>query len=179
MSYLAYVQSREAAEQRGYAMEEAASARKAREEADAQRKLAEQRLARITDGIRMKQVVLAGDRERIRAYLDSDLANRSLRFTAQAQDLGYRNPQGQPVYRFSLFRSAPRCPRERRRSPSSPIAWTIRPSRTPSGHGPDREFTASYTGWGCLRQVVALIEYVNPDRSPEIAAFDMCAAINR
>jgi hypothetical protein len=180
MSYLAYVQSREAAEQRGYAMEEAASARKAREEADAQRKLAEQRLARITDGIHMKQVVLAGDRERIRAYLDSDLASRSIRFTAQAHDLGYRNPQGQPVYRFSLFP-------ERASLPTGEAAVAVITYRMDHptfqnallATGPDRDFTASYTGWGCLRQVVALIEYVYPDRSPEIAAFDMCAAINK
>jgi hypothetical protein len=43
--------------------------------------------------------------------------------------------------------------------------------------GPERDFTASYTGWGCLRRVVVLIEYVNPDRWPEIAEFDMCDAI--
>ena len=43
--------------------------------------------------------------------------------------------------------------------------------------GPDRDFTASYDGWGCLPQVIVLIEYVNPEQSPEIAEFDMCAAL--
>jgi hypothetical protein len=43
--------------------------------------------------------------------------------------------------------------------------------------GPDRHFTASYEGWGCMNQVTVLIEYVNPEQSPEIAEFDMCAAL--
>ena len=45
--------------------------------------------------------------------------------------------------------------------------------------GPDGEFTASYTRWGDLLRVIARIEYVDPDRSTGITAFDMCAVINR
>jgi hypothetical protein len=45
--------------------------------------------------------------------------------------------------------------------------------------GPDRDFTASYDGWGCLNKVIVLIEYVDPEKSPEIAEFDMCAALKK
>jgi len=43
--------------------------------------------------------------------------------------------------------------------------------------GAERNFTASYAGWGCLTQVVALIEYKDPDRPPEIASYNMCEAL--
>jgi len=43
--------------------------------------------------------------------------------------------------------------------------------------GPDRNFTASYDGVGCLSTVVALIEFVDPDTPPSATSFDMCAAI--
>jgi hypothetical protein len=38
-------------------------------------------------------------------------------------------------------------------------------------------FKGSYKGWGCLEQVVVLIEYVDTNRSPEITEFDMCKAL--
>ncbi|MDP3222601.1 MAG: hypothetical protein Q8M96_05650, partial [Rubrivivax sp.] len=40
-------------------------------------------------------------------------------------------------------------------------------------------FKASYTGWGCLTSVVALVEYVDPDQPAEVREFDMCALIGR
>lgn len=44
--------------------------------------------------------------------------------------------------------------------------------------GPDRRFRASYMRVGMSYEfVVVLIDYVDPDRSPEIAAFDMCEAL--
>ena len=43
--------------------------------------------------------------------------------------------------------------------------------------GPDRAFEAEYDGWGCLRSVTVLVEYVDPDRSPALAEFDMCARL--
>jgi hypothetical protein len=186
-SILAYRQSQEARTQRAKAMEQAAYAvdqkrvaERAREDADAQRQLAEQRLIRITDGIRMKQAVLSGDRDLIRSYLDSDLANKSIRFTAQAKNLGYRNPQGQEVYQFSLFPEPDTLP-----SGDESVALLTYRMDHPTFHnallttGPDRDFKGAYTGWGCLRQVVILIEYVAPDRLPGIATFDMCEAIAR
>jgi hypothetical protein len=43
--------------------------------------------------------------------------------------------------------------------------------------GPDERFVASYNGWGCLSQVIAIVEYTDPDRVPVIAEFDMCRAL--
>src|SRR5205823_11302428 len=61
----------------------AQAAMKARSEAESQRSIAEQLLKNIKDGINMKQAVLAGDRSRVRGYLDSpELRNRTTRFTA-------------------------------------------------------------------------------------------------
>ena len=43
--------------------------------------------------------------------------------------------------------------------------------------GPESGFNASYTGWGCLSNVVVLMEYIDPDRPAEIAAYNMCQAL--
>jgi hypothetical protein len=135
-------------------------------------------LKRITDGIRMKQAVLSGDRGRIQAYLSSDLANHTIRFTATADDLGYRNPAGQRVYKFALSPAPESLPT----GEASVAVITYRMDHPTFQNallatGPDRRFAASYTGWGCLSNVIVLIEYVDPQRSPEIASFDMCAAL--
>ena len=140
-------------------------------------KLAQERLKRITDSIGMKQAVLAGDRARVARYLASPDARSSLDFGASATSLGYKNPQGQTVYRFDLM---PRhAPEDLRRE----VAVVTYRMDHPTFHnsllatGPERGFTASYTGWGCLANVTVLIEYVDPDRPPEIAAYDMCRAL--
>jgi hypothetical protein len=124
----------------------------------------------------MKQAVLAGDRERIDPYLGSDLANRSIRFTAEAENLHYTNPRGQRIYRFTLSPEPASLS-----TGEEEVAFITYRMDHPTfqnallATGPDRDFRASYDGWGCLAKVVALIEYANPDRSPEIAAFDMCS----
>jgi hypothetical protein len=149
-----------------------------RAEADRQRAIAQARLKRIEDSIGMKQAVLSGDRARFSAYLEASKAGKRLRFTAVATSLGYRNPQGQTVYKFSLM-------------PDTSVlqAWkksvavvTYRMDHPTFQNallatGPDRDFTASYTGWGCLRNVVVLVEYVDPDEPARIANYDMCEAL--
>lgn len=146
--------------------------------ADQQRAVAQSRLKRIEDSIGMKQAVLSGDSARFGAYLEASKAGDRLRFTAVATSLGYRNPQGQTVYKFSLM-------------PDKSVLTTWKQSVAVVTYrmdhptfqnallatGPDRDFTASYTGWGCLRNVVVLVEYVNPDEPPRIANYDMCAAL--
>jgi hypothetical protein len=144
-----------------------------------QQGLAEQLLSKMTSGIRMKQAVLAGDKAKIRAFLDSELANHSIQFTARAEDLGYKNPQGQQVFRFLLSPAAATLPLG-----ESAVAVVTYRMEHPTFQnallttGPDRNFTASYIGWGCLRNVVVLIEYADPQRAPEISQYDMCAAID-
>ena len=154
-----------------------------RADADAQRRLAQERLDRITDGLRMKQAVLSGDRARIHSALTGEGLSAgnasSIRFTARADDLGYRNPAGQQIYKFSLMPD----PAELQRIKEAVAVITYRMDHPTFQNallatGPERNFTASYTGWGCLRQVVALIEYKDPDRPPELTAYDMCEALN-
>jgi len=154
-----------------------------RADADAQRRLAQERLDRITDGLRMKQAVLSGDRAQIRSALAGEGLSAgnasSIRFTARADDLGYRNPAGQQIYRFSLMPAQA----DLQRVKESVAVITYRMDHPTFQNallatGPERNFTASYTGWGCLRQVVALIEYKDPDRPPELTAYDMCEALD-
>jgi hypothetical protein len=133
---------------------------------------------RIADGTHMKQVFLAGDRNQILAFLQSNLANRSIHFTAQADDLHTTGYRGKPVYRFSLFPQPASLP-----TGQAAVAVITYRMDHPSFRDPllvtrpANGFKGSYDGWGCLEQVVALIEYVDPDRSPEIAEFDMCKAL--
>lgn len=154
-----------------------------RADADAQRRLAQERLDRITDGLRMKQAVLSGDRAQIRSALAGEGLSAgntsSIRFTARAADLGYRNPAGQQIYKFSLMPD----PADLQRAKESVAVITYRMDHPTFQNallatGPERNFTASYSGWGCLRQVIALIEYKDPDRPPELTAYDMCEALD-
>jgi hypothetical protein len=140
-------------------------------------KIAQERLKRIIDSIGMKQAVLAGDRERIARYLESPSAKSQLVFGADAESLGYKNPQGQTVYRFNLM---PKRAIDELRREVAVITYRMdHPSFQNSllATGPERGFTASYTGWGCLSNVVVLMEYIDPDRPAEIAAYNMCQAL--
>ncbi|MGE3707713.1 MAG: hypothetical protein AB7I13_20755, partial [Vicinamibacterales bacterium] len=84
---------------RGVAERERANAR-------AQQSLAEERLTRITDGIRMKQAVLTGDRASIREFLATARTSTDLAFTVRATSRGYRDATGREIYRFQLMPGA-------------------------------------------------------------------------
>lgn len=164
--------------QRDVATAERKAADAQRAVAERERRLAEQRLQRITGSIGMKQAVLSGDQARIRRFLEDEALRSRIRFTARADNLGYRNAQGKQVYRFSLLPTADSLPRAR--AEVAVITYrmdheTFRNSLLATG--PERDFATGYVGWGCLRNVVVLVEYVDPDRPAEIAAFDMCAAL--
>ena len=183
-SLRAHRESREAQDQRMRAQDERNRAeyervRAQREatEASTQRARAEQALQHITNGIRMKQAVLSGNTDKIDEFLLSELANHSIRFTARKEDLGYRTRDGE-IYRFSLSPAASTLPQDE--AAVAVVTYRLQHETFKNAlltTGPDRDFTASYDGWGCLRKVIVLIEYVNPDQSPEIAEFDMCAAL--
>ena len=167
--YLAFLQARSANE---------ALARQKDMELSTLAVRAEQAYQNAVGGITMKLAVLSGNREQIRALLASKLANHSIRFTARMQDLGYRNPQGQQIYKFLLSPDPSTLPR----GDSAVAVVTYRVDHPTFQNalmttGPDRNFTASYIGWGCLSNIIVLIEYSNPERSPEIAQYDMCAAL--
>lgn len=168
----------EARQQRDAATAERKVADEQRALAERERQLAEQRLKRITDSIGMKQAVLSGDQARIRRYLEQDSVRSRIRFTARAESLGYRNPQGRPVYRFSLLPTPDTLARAR--TEAAVITYRMDHETFHNSllaTGPERDFAASYIGWGCLSNVVVLVEYIDPDRPAEIAAFNMCEAL--
>jgi hypothetical protein len=141
----------------------------------------------------MKQAVLAGDRERIQAYLERSRERRDAgassgapaapsarrpSFGARAQPAGYRNPQGQAIYFYSLMPIG--AWREVAMSEVAVITYRMdHPTFQNALLATGREsgFTARYTGWGCLTNVVVLFEYVDPARPVGITEFDMCAAL--
>ena len=148
--------------------------------AEANLSLAEERLQRIRDGIALKQAVLSGDRERIDAFLQSNGTREWVKFGARAVPAGYRNPQGQEVFRFELSPSAEALPRFLKQA--AVVTYRMDHSSFQNAllaTGADRNFNASYVGWGCLSRVVALVEYVDPEQPAEVREFDMCALINR
>jgi hypothetical protein len=167
------------------AWQQSLKARQAAREADeaaalatSQSALAQRRLQRIVASIGMKQAVLSGDRARIGQYLGDEATRSAVRFTAVAESLGYKNPQGQTVYRFVL-RPAPELLAGLKQDVAVVTYRMDHPTFQNAllATGPDRGFSASYNGWGCLSNVVVLLEYIDPDRAAEITAFDMCAAL--
>jgi len=148
-----------------------------REVAATQQKLAEERLTRITDGLKMKRAVLTGDRDGISQFLETARTKADLAFTARATPRGYRDSTGRPIYRFTLM------PDDSGKGNVKDVATVTYRMDHPTFRngllttGPERSFEAEYDGWGCLRSVTVLVEYVDPDRSPALTEFDMCASL--
>lgn len=174
---LATTQRAAAAREKALADEARGLAEQERANARTQQTLAEERLTRITDGIRMKQAVLTGDRNSIREFLATARTSTDLAFTARATPRGYRDATGREIYRFQLMPEA-----------ASPDALngiatvtyrmdhpTFRNSLMTTGV--ERGFQAEYDGWGCLASVTVLVEYLDPDRSPGLAEFNMCTRL--
>lgn len=183
-----------AEEQRQYAEQQRQLAEQQRQLAEQQRQLADERLRRITDSIGMKQAVLAGDRERIRAYLDASRERRAVAaaapgaaaattattplFGASARSAGYKNPQGQTIFFYSLMPA--QAWREKAMREVAVVTYRMDHPTFQNGllaTGRESGFTARYTGWGCLTNVVVLVEYVDPNRPADITEYDMCAAL--
>ena len=178
LAVLAWQQSRAAARSLEQAREWAEQAKAEQAMAIKQEMLAQERLERVMAGLSLKKAVLSGEQEQISQALSSPLANHQIRFLATRTDLKYKNPSGQEVYQFKVY------PDEQSITGGlKDIAVITYRMDHPSfqsallATGPDRRFTASYVGWGCLTKVIALIEYVDPEKFPAISAFDMCNAI--
>ena len=176
----AWRQSEAAARSARQALDSSVLAQAQSVKAEANLRLAEARLQRIRDGIALKQAVLSGDRARIATFLQSNRAREWVQFAAQAVAAGYRNPQGQEVFRFVLSPT----PEALSRFQQQAAVVTYRMDHPSFNNallatGADRDFNASYVGWGCLSKVVALVEYVDPEQPAEVREFDMCALIGR
>ena len=171
MAIVAWRQTRDAEEQRKVAAQ-------ATIQEEIKGRLAQDRLDLIRSGIRLKQAILSGDQERIREALSMGRVNTTIRFTAHKQSLGYRDGTGREIYRFSLLPEKATLPQGKEAVAVVTYAMdhpTFKNTKLIAG--PDRDFTANYDGWGCITRVVVLIEYVDPDRFPEVAEYDMCSAL--
>lgn len=170
----------EARRQRDVATAERQVAVRERAVAVKQSDLAQRRLKRITDSIGMKQAVLAGNQARIRNYLADPAVRSSIDFTAQSAPQGWKDGQGRPIFTFTLM-PQPEALAQARQHIAVITYRMDHPTFQNSllATGPERGFRASYSGWGCLTNVVVLVEYIDPDRSAEIAAFNMCESVGR
>jgi conflict system STAND superfamily ATPase len=161
-----------AEKQRAIAEEEAARAKQAEA-------LARERYDRIKAGLTLKQAFISGGADSIAEVAGRlGLVNDAVRFGTSANPQNYK-VEGRPVYDFKLFPVAGSFP-----GGLASIALitfkmdheTFRNTLLPAG--PDRKFVASYIGWGCMRRVSVLIEYVDPDKAPQAAFFSMCEVLN-
>ena len=171
MSFLAFRERNRAVRERDRA---GAAERQATEASE----LAQRRLDRIIRGIQLKQAALSSDPGQVQAVLKSDAVNRSIVFKASRAPRGYADGLGRPIYLFRLF-PEPRSVPEGLDSIAVITYKMDHPTFQNSllATGPDRKFVASYDGWGCLSQVIVVIEYADPSKAPEIASFDMCGAL--
>jgi hypothetical protein len=131
--------------------------------------LAQARLNRIVESITLKQTILSGKN------IPKNYINSEIRFKVIAERLPWLAVGGQATYRFTISPEASSIP-----DGLQSVAFityrmahqTFRNSLLATG--PDRNFSASYDGVGCLTYVVALIEYVDPDKPPSVVTFNMC-----
>ena len=149
--------------------------------AEQQRAVAEARYRRVTDNVGMKRAVLSGDRARIAQYIAEQAARPPAAwrasFAVSATPYGYKQG-GKDIYAFKLMPTPETLTKMQR----GVVAVTFRMDHPSFRNsllitGQERNFTASYDGWGCLGNVVVLIEYVDPDRPAELAEVDMCRAL--
>jgi hypothetical protein len=160
---------------RSAAEKERSVAQSASVTADEQRKRAEQALDTIQRSLLIRQAALSNDTESLDKLLSSLDRSTQLRFRSTASNLGYKNTAGQQVYKFELFPDPRSVPKG-----DDGVAFVTYLADHPTFHntlmtsGPNRDFRASYIGWGCLSRIVALVEYRNPSKPPTVSEFNMC-----
>ena len=164
------------------AMQKASAAltaeQEAKKEAEGQRQRAEEATKMIKQGLVIRQTALSGHDQDLRQLLSSLDRTTSIRFQASEQYLGYKNENGQKIYRFGLFPEPTTLP-----TGQEAVAFiTYLADHTTFQNtlmiaGPGRNFRVSYTGWGCLTRIIALVEYQDPSKTPTVAEFNMCKTL--
>lgn len=159
-----------------YAFQQRTEAIKARELAVASQALAQQRLHKIKNSIKVIKAALSDDPfQNLDELAQStpELFNNSIKFKVTYKSLGYKNPDGREVYTFKCFPD----PASIQGGKTSIAAITYRMAH-PSFRvqlvetGPENNFMISYPGWGTIN-VITIIEYADPEEAPTIAIFDM------
>ena len=164
--------------QRTVAVSNAQRAEQARASTEQEREIAERATNQIRQSLLIREAALAGNQARLDQLLGSVSQNTSIQFRANANSLRYRNPAGREVYEFTLYPEKGSLP-----SGKDSVAFITYLADHPSFRntlmttGPQRDFTGSYIGWGCLTHVVALIEFTDPEHPPTVSEFDMCGLL--
>lgn len=159
-----------------YAFQQRTEAIKAQKMAVASQALAQQRLHKIKNSIKVIKAALSDDPfQNLDQLAQStpELFNSTIKFKVTYKSLGYKNPDGNEVYTFKCFPDPASIPGGK----TSIAAITYRMAH-PSFRvqlvetGPENNFMISYPGWGTIN-IIAIIEYADPEEAPTIAIFDM------
>ena len=163
-----------------YAFQQRTEAVKSQELAIASQKLAQQRLHKIKNSIKMIKGALSDEPFKNLdnlALSNPELFNSKIKFKVTYKSLGYKNPDGREVYTFKLFPD----PASIQGGKASIAAITYRMAH-PTFRvqlvetGPENNFMISYPGWGTIN-VLSIIEYADPEEAPTIAMFDMAKVL--
>ena len=146
-------------------------ARKAQEARDQSVRL----LERLTNTNRVKQAFLTGDVAAIQSLAESAPPGPPLSFASRRTGMGWKAPDGKPIYRWDLFPS-PESLKGPLRSATQISYYMNHPSFNVKllSAGAGTGFAASYNGWGCLSIVYVLIEYADPNAPPRLTQYDQC-----
>ena len=146
-------------------------ARKAQEARDESQRL----LERLTNSNQLKRAFLNGDVATIQQLAAHAPAGPPLEFVTRRTAMGWKTPDGKPVYRWDLYPAGESKPALLRTATQISYymnhpTFNVKLLSAGAGSG----FTASYNGWGCLRNVYVLIEYIDPDTPPRLLQYDQC-----
>lgn len=137
--------------------------------------VANQRLQRITETVKLRQALLSKDTTALKEAFAKAAVETQLDFGATAKEYPYKSIGGLPTYRFQMF------PVEKSRTDGfEGIAFITYIMDNPTfqnphiSTGPDTRFAGTYDGVGCLSHVTAVIEYSDVDKPLTIAQFNMC-----
>jgi hypothetical protein len=125
--------------------------------------------------LHIRQAVLAGDQRQLKGLLGSLRQDGSIKFRVTDEDLAYRNPAGQEIFRFCLFPDKSSLPQGK-----DAIAFITYLADNPTFQnrlmttGINTDFAATYIGWGCLGEITAFVEYADPKHQPTVTQFDGC-----
>lgn len=180
LTFYAFQKRTEAIKTQKLAVESLNQAVEANKVAVESQKLAQQRLYRIKDSIALIKAALSDEPFENLGKLSAatpELFNKELKFRATYRPLGYKNPDGREVFHIQLFPDPSSIAAGKK--PLASITYrmahpTFRVQLVETG--PGDKFTVAYNGWGII-DVIAIIEYADPEEAPTIAIIDMRKAM--
>ncbi|RNC67369.1 MAG: ATP-binding protein [Desulfuromonadales bacterium] len=159
-----------------YAFQQRKEAIRSQKLAVASQELAQQRLHRIKNSIPLIKAALSDDPFKNLDKLAAstpELFNKDITFKVTYKSLNYTNPNGSSVYNFKIFPEIASIPGGIKSIASITYRMahpTFAVQLVPTS--PNDKFTIAYNGWGTI-DVIAIIEYADPEEAPTIAIIDM------